>query len=254
MKTLVVAIQKGGQGKTFATCHLGFDFHERGLRVLVIDLDPQANASYTLEGHDSGFAASRLFDRDTKALRDWFTGREDDGMALIAADPPLTNLEKMDLREAAARLKAAIAVLGEFFDVCLIDTPPTVCNAMTAAILSADFMLSPIELEAFSLRGVKNMVHIVSNLRKDNPQLSFLGMVPNKVDGRRPRHVANLAALRESYPQLVLPLSIGLRDSFAEALGERLPVWKVRKTAARTASKEARSLAAYIHDKMGIKQ
>ena len=252
MKTLVVAIQKGGQGKTFATCLLGFDFHERGLRVLVIDLDSQGNASYTLEGNDSGFAASRLFDRDTTALREWFTDRSDDGMALIAADTPLTNLEKMDLREAAARLKASIAVLSEFFDVCLIDTPPTVCNAMTAAILAADFMLSPIEPEAFSLQGAKTMVRIVANLRKDNPRLSFLGMVTNKVDGRRPRHVANLEKLRSGYPQLILPMSIGLRDSFAEALGEKMPVWRIRKTAAREAAREARSLAEYIHNKMGI--
>lgn len=48
MKTLVTAIQKGGQGKTFATCHLAFDFQERGLRVAVIDLDTQGNAN----GHD----------------------------------------------------------------------------------------------------------------------------------------------------------------------------------------------------------
>jgi cellulose biosynthesis protein BcsQ len=52
MKTLVTAIQKGGQGKTFATCHLAFDFQERGLRVAVIDLDTQGNASWTLGGHD----------------------------------------------------------------------------------------------------------------------------------------------------------------------------------------------------------
>ena len=60
MKTLVTAIQKGGQGKTFATCHLAFDFQERGLRVAVIDLDTQGNASWTLAGHDSGSIAAQL--------------------------------------------------------------------------------------------------------------------------------------------------------------------------------------------------
>ena len=61
MKTLVTAIQKGGQGKTFATCHPAFDFLERGLRVAVIDLDTQGNASFTLSQYQSGYAASQLF-------------------------------------------------------------------------------------------------------------------------------------------------------------------------------------------------
>ena len=84
MKTLVTAIQKGGQGKTFATCHLAFDFQERGLRVAVIDLDTQGNASWTLGGHDSDYPASRLFTAGGDELRSWFTDREDDGLALIA--------------------------------------------------------------------------------------------------------------------------------------------------------------------------
>ena len=69
MKTLVTAIQKGGQGKTFATCHLAFDFLERGLRVAVIDLDTQGNASFTLSAYQSGYLASQLFTGDTDDLR-----------------------------------------------------------------------------------------------------------------------------------------------------------------------------------------
>ena len=71
MKTLVTAIQKGGQGKTFATCHLAFDFQERGLRVAVIDLDTQGNASWTLGGHDSDYPASRLFTACGPTSRRW---------------------------------------------------------------------------------------------------------------------------------------------------------------------------------------
>jgi len=97
MKTLVTAIQKGGQGKTFATCHLAFDFQERGLRVAVIDLDTQGNASWTLAGHDSGYPASRMFTAGGDELRAWFADREDDGLALIAADANLANLDKMEL-------------------------------------------------------------------------------------------------------------------------------------------------------------
>jgi chromosome partitioning protein len=252
MKTLVTAIQKGGQGKTFATCHLAFDFQERGLRVAVIDLDTQANASYTLDAHKVGYVASRLFGGDIDGMRDYFGGIEHSGIALIDADAGLANLEKMDLAQAAMALRSSVAVLGEFFDVCLIDTAPSLGVAMTAAVLSANFMLSPIEMEAYSLQGMKKMVTVISNLRKANPGLSFIGMIPNKVDARKPRHVSNLKTLQEAYPQLVLPFSVGARDSIAEALGEQRPVWRIKKTAARKATQEVRTLAEYVYTKMGI--
>jgi chromosome partitioning protein len=158
------------------------------------------------------------------------------------------------LAQAAAALRANIEALGEFFDVCLIDTAPSLGVAMTAAVLTADYMLSPIEMEAYSLQGMKKMVAVIGNLRKQNPKLRFLGMVPNKVDARKPRHVNNLATLQQAYPQLILPFSIGARDSIAEALGEQMPVWKIKKTAARKATQEVRALADYVFTKMEIAQ
>lgn len=254
MKTLVTAIQKGGQGKTFTNCHLAFDFADRGLRVVVIDLDPQGNGSFTLGDYNSGYLASQLFTVDTAGLNAWFSRQENKGISLLAADASLVNIEKMDLPTAAANLRANIAALSEHFDVCLIDTAPSLGVAMTAAVLASDFLLSPVEMEAYSLQGMKKMVTVIGNLRKQNPKLKFIGMLPNKVDARKPRHVANLQALREAYPTLVLPCAIGARDSIAEALGEKIPVWKVRKTAARTATKEVRTMAAYVYNKMEIAQ
>jgi chromosome partitioning protein len=252
MKTLVTAIQKGGQGKTFATCHLAFDFRDRGLKVVVIDLDTQANASFTLDAFASGVVSSSLFSADRDGLSTLFGGRDNEGITLIAADAGLANLEKLDLAQAAGALRKSIAALGDFFDVCLIDTAPSLGVAMTAAVLAADCMISPIELEAYSLQGMKKMVAVISNLRKVNPTLRFLGMLPNKVDARKPRHIANLATLRAAYPQLVMPCSVGARDSIAEALGEQKPVWLIKKTAARKASQEVRQMAGYIYEKMEI--
>ncbi|MNW04368.1 hypothetical protein D3C71_2004490 [compost metagenome] len=64
--------------------------------------------------------------------------------------------------------------------------------------------------------------------------------------------MANLAALREAYPQTVMPVSVGLRDSIAEALGNNMPVWEIKKTAARVATKEVRAFAQYVFEKMEI--
>lgn len=254
MKTLVAAIQKGGQGKTFAICNLAFDFQERGLRVAVIDLDTQGNASWTLANHDMGLAASRLFADNPNEFRNLFTDLENSGLTLIAADANLANLDRMDLSKAASALRDSIAVISEFFDVCLIDTAPSLGVGMAAAVLAAAYMISPIELEAYSLQGMKKMVAVISNLRRQNPKLRFLGMIPNKVDSRKPRHVTNLAALQKAYPKLILPFSIGARDSIAQALGEQLPVWKIKKTAARKAADEVRRLTEYVFTQMEIAQ
>jgi chromosome partitioning protein len=254
MKTLVTAIQKGGQGKTFATLHLAYDFQERGLNVAVIDLDSQGNASFTLSSCETGIVASQLFKDSTAKIREAFEAKiTENSISLIAADSELANLDKMDVAEAAKALRKSIEVLGEFFDVCLIDTAPSLGIAMTAAILSADYMLSPIEMEAYSLQGMKKMVAVVGNLRRQNPKLKFIGMLPNKVDARKPRHIKNLAIIREAYPQLVMPFSVGSRDSIAEAVGElKKPVWKLGKTAARKAAQEVRAMTNFVFEKMEL--
>ncbi|HCZ14874.1 MAG TPA: chromosome partitioning protein ParA, partial [Candidatus Accumulibacter sp.] len=137
-------------------------------------------------------------------------------------------------------------------DVCLIDTAPSLGVSMAAALFAADYVLSPIELEAYSIQGIKKMVMTIANVRKANPSLQFLGMVPSKVDGRNPRHGRHLQELQRAYPQLMIPAGIGLRSSIADALASGVPVWKIRKTAARKAALELRALAAHVFEKMEI--
>jgi chromosome partitioning protein len=145
-----------------------------------------------------------------------------------------------------------LASLASYFDVCLIDTPPFLGVAMASAVLASDYLMSPVEMEAYSLQGMEMMLTVVGNLRQQNPGLEFLGMLPNKLEKRKPRHQANLAALRDAYPGFVMPTAIGARDSIAEALGEKKPVWRITKTAARTAKKEVRGMTDFVFDRMGL--
>jgi len=253
MKTLVTANQKGGVGKTSTLVHLAFNFFERGLNVAVIDLDTQANASYTLHDYKSGLVASNLF-ADKGSKFDYPLGSMDaPHMALIESDDKLANMEKMALGEAGTNFRAAISSLAKAgFDVCLIDTAPSLGVTMAAALLAADYVLSPIELEAYSIQGIKKMVTTIANVRKMNRKLHFLGMVPSKVDGRNPRHGRHLKELEQAYPQLMIPTGVGLRSSIADALATGVPVWKIKKTAARKATKEIRALADHVFTKMEI--
>lgn len=256
MKTLVVAQQKGGVGKTSSLVHLAFDFLERGLRVAVIDLDTQGNASFTLQEFASGYLASQMFDKDGDHLRKWF-GDLPDGpvMRLIESDAVLANMEKRSLTDAASFFKENIQALADSgFDVVLIDTAPALGVSLAAALYAADCVLSPIELEAYSIQGIKKMLTTIANVRKLNAKLKFLGMVPSKVDARNPRHVRHQVELQTAYPQLMIPAGIGLRSSIADALASGIPVWKIKKTAARKATQEVRALAAYVFEKMEIEQ
>lgn len=250
MKTLVTANQKGGVGKTSTLVHLAFDFFERGLKVAVIDLDTQGNASYTLQAFQSGLAASTLFSDQALSLDVPADGPH---MALIKSDAVLANMEKIALGQAGQHFRTAIKTLdAQGFDVCLIDTAPCLGVSMAAALLAADYVLSPVELDAYSIQGIKKMITTIANVRKANPQLKFLGMVPSKVDSRNPRHGLHLADLERAYPQLIIPAGVGLRSSIADALASGMPVWKIKKTAARKAAKEVRALAGHIFMKMEI--
>jgi len=251
MKTLVTANQKGGVGKTATLVHLAFDFAERGLRVVVVDLDTQANASYTLGAYKCGITASTLLS-DTNVD---CSSLPSTGLVLIESDAALANMEKMTLQDAGTNFNSAIKQLSAVgFDVCLIDTAPSLGITMGAALLVSDFVISPIELEAYSIQGIKRMVTTIANIRKANKNLKFLGMVPSKVDKRNPRHIRHLQELTHAYPTLMTPegIVIGLRSSIADALASRTPVWKIKKTTARVAAKEVRALAAHVLNQMEI--
>ena len=97
------------------------------------------------------------------------------------------------------------------------------------------------------------MMTTIGHIRKTtNPDLVFMGMVPSKVDARNPRHVRHLKELTSAYPQYVIPATIGLRSSIADALASRIPVWRNKKTAARKAAKEVHALTTHVLKIMDI--
>lgn len=251
MKILAMANQKGGVGKTANIIHLAFYLSEKGKKVLLIDLDTQANATYTLDqykGHDQQ-KASHLFMTE-------FNPNNiiaEQNIYLLPGDPSLADLEKQDLSLAAKNFRDNIASLESKFDYCLIDTAPSLGVRLTSALVVSHFVVSPIELETYSIHGIKLMLTTIKQVKRFNPNINFLGMVASKVDKRNPRHVKHLEELRTAYPNLIIPQTIGLRSSVADAIAQGVPVWKIRKTAARIATKEIKSFSEYVVKKMEAK-
>ncbi|MDH5480385.1 MAG: ParA family protein, partial [Nitrosomonas sp.] len=247
MKTLVTANQKGGVGKTATLVNLALDFMERGLRVVVLDLDVQANASFTLQEYASGFNSSQMYEKNGKALSNLFHNLPKEPLLkLIGSDVKMSDIEKRKISEVLTIFNDNINTLDTCgFDVALIDTAPSIGVNLITALCVADYVLSPIEMETYSIQGIKKMMTTIGHIRKTNPNLAFMGMVPCKVDARNPRHVRHLEELMSAYPQYVIPATIGLRSSIADALASRIPVWRIKKTAARKAAKEVHALTTH---------
>jgi chromosome partitioning protein len=254
MKTLVVATHKGGVGKTTTVVNLAQYLAERGQKVAVIDLDPQAHSSFALQAYASAITASHLFAPVQAESLPQIESIPNGGIVLIAADDELADLHSAYTdEEAGENLTASMAALAaQGFDVCLMDTSPWLGTTMASALYVSDFVLSPFEPELFSILGIAKMLDIIERISAVNPRLQNIGLVPTRVDRRNPRHVKNLQDLIAEHPGLVLPTAIGLRASIPEAIQEGIPVWKMRKTTARTAARELRALADHVFEKMEL--
>lgn len=242
MKTLVIANQKGGVGKTALVVHLAYDFAERGKQVAVIDLDAQGNASFSLRGEKRRSSSANLFGEES------ITDKKEGALIQVwHSDPKLVNLDSHG-KIVTERFRKNIQLINS--DICLIDTAPSLGWRLVSALFAADFVISPIELEAYSIQGIRLMLQTISNVRSQNRNLKFLGMLPSRVDSRNPRHKRHLEELKEAYKDQIFPAEIGLRSSIADALALGFPVWKIKKTAARKAACEVREVAEKIFKKI----
>lgn len=200
MKILCIANEKGGVGKSLLATQLALYCYLRcGLRVLLIDLDQQANATHILQGYNSTFTtytlplnASELFTGDitqalkaSEVLRDCATSQA--ALCLIGADQKLLALERASatyLKSMTGHFSQALKVLSPYFDLCVLDTNPSPDIRANLGLTVCTHLLSPIEFARESLDGVLNLVQRINNAARSNPRLvdGVLGLVPNKVD------------------------------------------------------------------------
>jgi chromosome partitioning protein len=234
MKTLVVANQKGGVGKSTLTALLAWHFAEQeGHTVAAMDLDNQRNLSKTLDRYITAIPSTAFWGEEPLVV-----APPEGSLSLFAGDSALVDLERgspLTIHTFCQQLQQ----LAPYYTHCLIDTPPTLGLRLSGALIAADFVLCPIELEEYSLDGLTAMLQTVLGIRqKYNPRLKLLGVLANRYNGHSARQKDTLRELIRQYALYMLPTKISSRSAIPEALAAGIPVWKLNKSSAREASVE----------------
>ena len=185
MRTICVVNLKGGVAKTATTVNVAAILakcHQK--RVLIIDADSQCNATDFYGGDSAPLNLADLLRYGPPSDGDWgIQATEFPGVEILPGDESLmdldlTKVETNDVRSTVLRDLAEYLERGDLTDYVLIDCPPAFNAASAAALLAADEVVIPIKLDAFSLRGMANLMRQISNMRKINPLLNLAGLLP----------------------------------------------------------------------------
>ncbi|ACB33055.1 Cobyrinic acid ac-diamide synthase [Leptothrix cholodnii SP-6] len=259
MKTVVLCNQKGGVGKSAVATLLAHHLAQRGRRVLAIDLDHQGNFTRPLRA--SGRAEPSACTADA-LLTGPVPPMPLSPFVVVPADRALLNLERQPDQHTpfARRFRSFLASVDAAFDVCVVDTHPNPDIRVIAALVSADFALSPIQLNQEALDGVTGLLnHERVGLRKIkavlNPKLTLLGLLPTLVEPT-PFQKANFQQVVMCYHPLMIRVgerpgdfaAIPKRSCIAEAQAAGEVLWEMKKTAARDAWREIEPSLSRIAD------
>ncbi len=261
MKKIAIANQKGGVGKSTFARNLTFYIMEQGLKALTIDLDPQGNFSKTMRayrertmglGAEEGFlTAAGLFDHNSTSMEPLPIGN---GSALIAASRELVDVGGLPI-EALTSPRNIIAELASDFDVCVIDTAPTLGNPLYAALIAADYVVCPCTMDDDAIEGLTELFDDIARVQEIegwNPDLVPLGVLANIVKKHRSYDLASVEKLREELNELMFDSVVF--DRAATHYTKDRPVWQSIKGAeSRTvAAKEMKAACAEVCRKAAI--
>jgi chromosome partitioning protein len=232
MKIVAIANQKGGVGKTTTAVNLGAALAEMDYRILLIDLDPQANAtsSFGLQGVEQVSLYEPLLGEASINEKIFPTRRDD--LFIVPADLDLAGAEveiarmPNHLMRLAETLKPLDA--DEAFDFVLLDCPPSLGILMSNALAAADELLTPIQCEYFALEGLVKIVRLVEQVRDSgaNERLELAGIVMTMFDARTNLSEQVVAEVRQHFGervyQIVIPRSVRLSEapSFGKSILE----------------------------------
>jgi chromosome partitioning protein len=211
--------QKGGVGKTTTAVSLATALGRRGQRVLLVDLDPQANATSALgvDGSDRAGVYDALLDE--MAMENCVLTVPDEQVSLVPANRELSGaeVELVPVMARERRLATALNPLRSGYDWILIDCPPSLGLLTINALTASDNVVIPVQCEYMALEGLSRLVETLELVRRNlNPNLTVLGVALTMFDGRTRLAQQVVEEVRSHFSQTfttIIPRSVRLSEA-----------------------------------------
>ena len=227
-KTIAVANQKGGVGKTTTAINLAACLAEKGMKVLAIDIDPQGNTTSGL-GIDKSSLTNTVYElvigecNVEKCICDSVVPN----LVVIPSDVNLAGaeIELIGVEDKEYILKKHIDPMKDFFDYIIIDCPPSLNTLTINAMTTADAVLVPIQCEYYALEGLTQLIHTINLVKKRlNASLEIEGVVFTMYDARTNLSLQVVENVRSNLEQKIYNSIIPRNVRLAEAPSHGLPI------------------------------
>lgn len=227
-KTIAIANQKGGVGKTTTSINLSASLAAKGKKVLVIDTDPQGNTTsgFGVEKNDLDNTVYELMLSEC-SIKECILNDVIDGVSIIPSNVNLAaaEIELIGVDRKEYILKREVEWIKDGFDYIIIDCPPSLSMLTINAMTTADTVLVPIQCEYYALEGLSQLIHTI-NLVKErlNPDLDIEGVVFTMYDSRTNLSMQVVENVKSNLSQKVFQTLIPRNIRLAEAPSYGMPI------------------------------